>query len=54
MNSALQSALQQKSLHWAQKTAITTLSAGIFFFGLDRAVPTFHGFLMGMLSCHGG
>ncbi|WP_320668212.1 hypothetical protein [Prochlorococcus sp. MIT 1307] len=54
MNSALQSALQQKSLHWAQKAAITTFSTGIFFWGLDRAVPAFHDFLMTTFSCHAG
>ena len=54
MNSALQSALKQESLHWAQKAAIATFSTGIFFWGLDRAVVPFHGFLMGIFSCHGG
>jgi hypothetical protein len=53
MNSALQSALQQERLHWAQKAAITTFSTGIFFCGLDRAVPSFHNFLMGAFFCHG-
>ncbi len=54
MNSTLQSALQQKSLHWAQKAAITTFSTGIFLWGLDRAVPSFHAFLMDSFFCQGG
>ena len=53
MNSALQSALQQERLHWAQKAAISTFSIGIFFWGLDRTVPAIHNFLMGAISCHG-
>jgi len=53
MNSALQSALQQERFHSAQKAAITTFSTGIFW-GLDRAVPSSHNFLMGAFFCHGG
>jgi len=48
----MQSALQQKTLHWGQKAAIVTFSTGIFFWGLERTLPAFHNFLIGAFSCH--
>ena len=53
MNSHMQDALQQTKLHWGQKAAITTFSTGIFFLGIDRAIPQFHSFFINLFSCQG-
>ncbi len=50
----MNSALQQTSLHWAQKAAIYVFSSGIFLWGLDRSIPSFDGFIRGLFACHGG
>jgi len=49
MNSALTNA---SNLHWAQKTAIYVFSLGVFFSGLDRAIPAFHNFFIGFIACN--